>query len=116
MMSAVEKGDARAQCYLALLYNNGIGVDMDYQEGLRLLRLSTGQGNAQAFYILGYSYYNGRGIIQNYEEAYYNWLLASALGYKADYKDRDIVAYKLNSEQISLIQARAQKSMDELNK
>ena len=52
----------------------------DYNEAVRLYRLSAEQGNAGAQYNLGLMYDNGKGIEQNYKEAMKWYQLAAGQG------------------------------------
>src|SRR5471030_1256577 len=54
-----EKGNARAQCYLGVMYDNGQGVVQDYKEAGKWYRLAADQGNAEAQFNLGRIYDNG---------------------------------------------------------
>jgi uncharacterized protein len=63
------KGDSEAQSYLGYLYENGLGVDQDYQESANWYRRAADQGDAFAQGNLGYLYENGLGVPQNYGTA-----------------------------------------------
>lgn len=64
-----EKGDARAQHQLGMLYLREQGVAKDLQEAQRWLRLSAAQGYAPAQNSLGQLYHYGYGVPQDYGEA-----------------------------------------------
>ena len=49
-------GDAYAQCFLGLCYDNGQGVVQDYTQAVYWYRKSAEQGDAWAQYNLGYCY------------------------------------------------------------
>ncbi len=59
--AAAEKGSPEAQWFLGRCYENGWGVDMDYQEALKWLRKSADQGFALAVNNVG-SFYDGHAI------------------------------------------------------
>ncbi len=67
-MSA-EQGDAEAQNLLGVCYENGQGVEQDYEEAARWYRKSAEQGFAMAQANLGGCYYFGNGVEQDYREA-----------------------------------------------
>ncbi|HIJ92135.1 MAG TPA: sel1 repeat family protein, partial [Rhodospirillaceae bacterium] len=55
-----ERGNARAQSNLGVMYENGRGVAQDYAQAVRWYRKAAGQGFAHAQHGLGYMYENGR--------------------------------------------------------
>lgn len=73
----VEQGNAYAQLYLGMMYDNGQGVLQDYKEAAKWYRLAAEQGNASAQFNLGVIYRNGQGVLQNYQEAV-KWARLSA--------------------------------------
>lgn len=54
---------------LAVLYSEGIGVQKDNKEAVRLLRLASEQGHARAQTRLAHHLFYGRGCEVNYGEA-----------------------------------------------
>ena len=64
-----DQGDAGAQAWLGLMYDNGHGVTQDYAEAARWYRLAAAQGLALAQFNLGEMYYLGQGVPQDYAEA-----------------------------------------------
>lgn len=61
-----DPSSAFAQYSLAVHYlRNKKDAPQNEAEGMRLLRLASGQGYANAQYVLGYSYFKGQGIAQN---------------------------------------------------
>jgi uncharacterized protein len=75
-----DKGDARAQKSLGVMYWAGQGVPQDYAEAVKWFRLAANQGDATAQYSLGYMYYNGQGVPQDYAEALKWYRLAADKG------------------------------------
>src|SRR5258708_31696245 len=67
--SEAERGDAKAQDRLAMLYQQGKGVPQDNVEALKWLRKAAAQGDTRAKYGIGYMYYNGQGATRDYAEA-----------------------------------------------
>ena len=55
-------GDPKAQYNLGLMYNKGLGVDVDKQEAIGWFFLSSEQGNMLAQYSLGLAYLKGNGV------------------------------------------------------
>ena len=64
-----EQGDAYAQFFLGVMYDNGEGVPQDDAEAARWYRPAAEQGVAEAQYNLGVMYRNGEGVPQDYAEA-----------------------------------------------
>ena len=72
-----ERGDARAQFELGLMYSEGEGVLQDHHEAAKWYRLAAEQGFAPAQMSLGLMYIDGRGVSQNILEAR-KWLRLAA--------------------------------------
>jgi TPR repeat protein len=72
-----ERGDAKAQNYLASLYSGYQGFLKDCAELMKWTRLAAGQGDAEGQYSLGFYYYNGDCVPQNFVLAHM-WLNLSA--------------------------------------
>ena len=64
-----EQGNADAQCFLGISYDEGQGVPQDYTEAAKWYRKAAEQGHAMAQCFLGIYYDAGRGVPQNYTEA-----------------------------------------------
>jgi TPR repeat protein len=64
-----EKGDARAQCKLGIMYDYAQGVPQDMIEATKWFRKAAEQGNAEAQRYLGDKYVGGIGVPQDYVEA-----------------------------------------------
>ena len=54
-------------------YDNGVGVDQNYEEAVRWCELAAEQGDAEAQNNLGVCYYNGHGVEQDYSKAFDLW-------------------------------------------
>ncbi len=67
--TAAEQGDARAQNFLGIMYEEGYGMDEDYDLAVKYYMMSAEQGNANAQYNLGLMYYDGVGVEQDLAEA-----------------------------------------------
>jgi len=64
-----EHGNAGAQYYLGIMYENGRGVKRDTAEALRWYRKAADQNFAVAQINLGTMYENGEGVERDYDEA-----------------------------------------------
>ncbi len=64
-----QRGDARAQNNLGVMYAEGQGVPQDDAEAVRWFRRAAVQGNASAQFNLGFMYREGRGVPQDDAEA-----------------------------------------------
>jgi uncharacterized protein len=71
---------ASAQYNLGVMYAYGQGVTQDYQEALKLFRLSAEQGNPEAQCDLGAMHQAGFGVPQDYAQAMMWYLIAKANG------------------------------------
>ncbi|MCX6594785.1 MAG: tetratricopeptide repeat protein [Acidobacteria bacterium] len=65
---AAERGDAKAQFSLGVMYDSGQGVPQDYAEALRWFRKAADQGHTSAQFNLGVMYANGQGVPENAAE------------------------------------------------
>lgn len=74
------QGYAVAQYYLGLMYQQGIGIEVDYERAMQLYALSAQQGMVQAQFNLGLMYDRGEGTAQDYREAYYWYQQAAEEG------------------------------------
>jgi TPR repeat protein len=108
-----EKGDARAQFMLGLLYDYGKGVQQDDAEAARWYRRAADQGFPGAWLVLGHMYADGRGVPQDDIQAWM-WFGISAQTEAAlrglfflsdpkpvDTEDRDEVASRMTPDQIA---------------
>lgn len=60
--------------------NDSLGIYMNKEKGVELLRRAAEQGNADAQYNLGDCYYYGEGVAQDYAQAVYWWRQAAEQG------------------------------------
>ena len=72
-----DKGNAKAQRHIGLMYFRGEGVSRNYKEALKWYRKSAKQGNANAQVSLGTMYLQGYGVRKDYKEAI-KWIKLSA--------------------------------------
>ena len=81
-----QKGDAKAQSTLGLMYATGRGVPQNSVEAEKWIRKAAEQGFAEAQYNLGLIYIKGQGVPQNNAEALKWFRKSSDQGYaKAQY-------------------------------
>ena len=66
-----EKGDAKSQTNLGILYYNGKGVLKDYKKAVEWLTKAAEQGEAEAQFILAEIYIEGKAIGKSYKNAKY---------------------------------------------
>jgi TPR repeat protein len=75
-----EKGIAKGQYNLGIMFYAGQGVPQNYAEASRWYRLAADQGIVNAQYNLGFMYYKGEGLPENYAEAARWYRLAAEQG------------------------------------
>jgi len=97
---AAAAGNAAAQYYLGMAYENGDGVAQDYAAATKWYREAAEQGSAQAQYRLGALYEYGKGVSQDYERAFMWFDLSSVSGKYFGVTRRELVAKKMTREQI----------------
>lgn len=66
---AAELEYAPAQAQLGLMYQDGLGVDVNYEQAMEWNNRAAMQGNAQGQAQIGYLYHMGLGVTQNLDEA-----------------------------------------------
>ena len=106
--AAAEKGDARAQFNLGIMYYLGQGVPQDYAAAVKWYRLAADQGAPAAQNHLASMFEDGHGVAVNYVQAYKWWNLAVSRFTAADkvrrdeaIKNRDRVAANMTPAQIA---------------
>lgn len=75
-----DRGNARAQFFLAEMYLSGAGVKQDFAEALKLARAAAEQGSAEAQYTLGGMYERGQGVTPDMQQALMWYSLSAATG------------------------------------
>jgi len=78
---ARNRGYVSALNSLAVLYENGDGVERDPQKAISLLKLGAEQGHALAMYNLGLHYRYGIGVRRDWGQAYELFAKAAATGF-----------------------------------
>ena len=109
--TAADAGDASAQNNLGVMYADGRGVLRDDAAAFGWFESAAEQGNVLAQNNLGVMYVSGRGVERDYISAHKWFNLAGAAGYEGARELRDLLAEKMNPEdvQAALSAARAQR-------
>ena len=102
-----EKGDAKAQYNLGVIFANGKGVPENDGEAVKWYREAAEQGHAGGQFGLGSAYFLGRGVPENYLQAYMWLALAKAQGHEKAAKGLDVVKAKMTGVEISKARDRA---------
>jgi uncharacterized protein len=102
-----EQGDARAQFYLGLLYENGDGVTLDYAKARQWYEKSAAQGNANAQFYLGLLSAFGQGGPLDLAQAHMWYSLAAGNGHIGAGVYRNDLAKQMTPAQIAEAQKRA---------
>jgi uncharacterized protein len=69
MKPLAERGDAKAQYNLGVMYHQGEGVPQDFAEAMKWYRRAAEQGIPEAHYNLGVMYHQGEGVPPDHAEA-----------------------------------------------
>ena len=102
-----EQGDARAQFYLGMLYENGDGVPEDYEKAREWYMKSAAQGEANAQFYLGLMFAFGRGGPLDLVQAHMWYSLAAGNGHARAALHRNDLAKQMKPAQIAEAQKRA---------
>ena len=103
-----EKGDARAQFYLGMLYENGDGVPEDFGKAREWYEKSAAQGDADAQFYLGLMSAFGRGAPLDLVQAHMWYSLAAGNGHARATLHRNDLAKEMKPTQIAEARKRAQ--------
>lgn len=76
-LKAAEQGDINAQFLLGVMYHDGQGVRLDYNQAAFWLIKAAELGSSSAQHNIGIMYFKGQGITQDYNQAAY-WITKSA--------------------------------------
>ena len=103
---AADQGDAKAQFKLAEMYGQGQGGGRDVKEALKWLRKAAEQGYAEAQMELGKAYFfDGEVVEQDYVTAHIWFNIAAANGAEYTKEEKNLLAKKMNPEQIDKAEA-----------
>jgi len=112
LRALAEKGEAKAQYRLGVLYDKGQGVKQDRAKAARWYTKAAKQGFIPAQYNLAILYYNGQGVEQDLVLAY-AWLQVTiARGYRQAKTARDAVAAQMTPKQVKDAKEMARKILD----
>ena len=100
-----ERGDARAQFVLGVMYAIGDDVPQDHGEAAKWFWLAAEQGHAEAQNCLGVMYVRGEGVPHDYKEAYAWFNIVAAKGHEIAVENRNISANMLDPRTRSEAQA-----------
>jgi uncharacterized protein len=102
-----DQGEARAQFYLGMLYENGDGVPEDYGKAREWYEKSAAQGDANAQFYLGLMCAFGRGASMDLVQAHMWYSLAAGNGHARAALHRNDLAKEMKPAQIAEAQKRA---------
>jgi TPR repeat protein len=102
-----EQGEARAQFYLGMLYENGDGVPEDFGKAREWYEKSAAQGDANAQFYLGLMCAFGRGTSMDLVQAHMWYSLAAGNGHARAALHRNDLAKEMKPAQIAEAQKRA---------
>lgn len=102
-----ERGDARAQFNLGILYDEGEGLPADAAKAAHWYRKAAEQGHREAQFNLGQMYNVGHGVAKDIKQAYFWWILASGDGDEEATSNRDRAGQQLPPAEREKIRAEA---------
>ena len=94
-----------------MMYSDGRGVPQDYKEAIRLYKLAAKQGDSMAQFNVGVMYRNGWGVLADYIVAHMWYDIFAINGHEIGAGNREKLAKKMTSEDISKAQALARVCM-----
>ena len=77
---ASELGNEYSNAWLASIYIQGHGVEINYDKGIPYLEKSVKAGHPYSINLLGTMYYYGNGLKQDYEQAFTSFCIAAEKG------------------------------------
>jgi len=90
---AAEKGHVSSQLNLGVIYNQGIGVKLDYKEAAKWYQKAAEKGNSKAQLNLGILYDLGRGVEKDVAKAQENYKKAAMKGMRDAQYNLGIIYY-----------------------
>ncbi|HSR55198.1 MAG TPA: tetratricopeptide repeat protein [Alphaproteobacteria bacterium] len=102
-----ESGDARAQLFMATIYNTGSGVKKDHAEGAKWLSKAAEQGNEQAQFGLGLAYARGQGRPRDKVRALMWLSLSAQQDHARAAAERDKIVKTMSPEEVRRAKAMA---------
>lgn len=110
--SAAEQGDDSAQTNLGMMYADGLGVEQDFGEAIRLYVAASKQGNSPARMLLAFHYLRGQGVAASNISALKWFILAAEGNSELAVIMRDNQASKMAPDEIASAQRRAEGCMN----
>ena len=95
------KGEARAQYDLAVMYDKGQGVPQNNEEAAKWYERAAEQGEPRAQYNLGLMYMNGQGLPRSLPRAYYWVSLSARHGDEHAVDAKDYLTQRMTREEMS---------------
>ena len=80
LLILAQKGEAKAQYHLGVLFNDGKGVPQDFVQAAKWYTQAASQGHIKAQLYLGLLYQKGQGVEQDYRQAALYYLKAASGG------------------------------------
>ena len=80
LLILAQKGEAKAQYHLGVLFNDGKGVPQDFTQAAKWYTQAASQGHVKAQLYLGLLYQKGQGVEQDYRQAAIYYLKAASQG------------------------------------
>lgn len=80
LLILAQKGEAKAQYHLGVLFNDGKGVPQDFAQAAKWYTQAASQGHIKAQLYLGLLYQKGQGVEQDYRQAAMHYLKAASGG------------------------------------
>ncbi len=109
LLPLADTGDSSAQYKLAVMYDQGLGLEQDFLQAKKWYQRAAESGNIAAQYNLAILYYNGQGVQRDLAQAY-AWLdVALNNGYEQARIPREHIARELSADELKRGDALAQK-------
>ncbi len=80
LLPLANKGNAKAQYYVANMYVEGKGVATNILTALKWYKVAAKQGHSASMFMLGSIYFEGKGVTVDQSEAYKWFYLAKTFG------------------------------------
>ena len=109
---AAEQGHPKSQFNLGYMYDNGLGVPENDKTAVKWYTKAAEQGEIDAQTNLGAFYQYGDGVMTDYLRAYMWFNLASYNGSKEGSKNKNILAKKMTSSDISKAQEMSSRCLE----
>ena len=95
-----KKGNAAAQFNLGLMYEKGLGVNLENKEAARWYLKAAEQGHAKAQNNLGAMYAVGLGVLKDHRRAHMWWNISALNGIKSAAENKMRIERMMSSDQV----------------